>query len=373
MTSQLTLPAWGAGSWVSCTYWPQANRDNPQEDTPDRIFGRCAHVVAAGLLRGQSVKVDDPIEGFAGQFVTDEMLDAAMMYVRDVQQHCGGQPIYVEQTLAAVGRLEAVRIIKPDCFAWVSANRLVVWELKGGRDHVAAFSNWQLLVYVYIILETWQINGLHDQEITVDMRVIQPRNFDRDGHVRSWVVRASDLRAMFNILGNAADEATGPNPVARTGIPQCKRCPGRGKCSTFQRHAYQEASLSGDGAPFDLPGPALGLELRTLQDARAILDARITGLEEEAKAKIAKGEAVKGFTCERGHGNLVWAVPEQTIRSIGSLYGKELTKSKPITPLQAIDAGIPADVVNQYTDRPRGEPKLIRVEKSQARKAFGHN
>jgi hypothetical protein len=371
MTAPLPLPAWGAGSWVNCTYWPQALRDNPEEETPDRVFGKCAHVVAANLQRGVAVHAGEPVAGFPGQFVTDEMLDCALMYLRDVQEHSKGQPIYVEQVLQAQGRLAPVGIVKPDTFCWVDSNTLVLWELKTGRRFISAFSNWQMLVYISTILDQWKVSGLRDQQITVKIRVIQPRNFDREGHCREWTITAAELRPLFNILGNAAEEAMGPNATARTGISQCRKCPGRGKCSTFQRHAYMDASLAGDGAPFAMDGPALGLELRTLQDARDILEARITGLEVEARAMIQRGHEVRGFTTERSSGRQVWSVPDDQVAMLGQMFGTELTRSKPVTPKQAIDAGVPADVVNQYSDRFRSEAKLIRIENSQVRKAFG--
>jgi hypothetical protein len=337
------------------------------------VFGKCAHVVAANLLRGVAVHAGEPVAGFPGQVVTDEMLECALMYLRDVQEHSKGQPIYVEQTLQAQGRLAPVGTVKPDTFCWVSADELVVWELKTGRRFISAFSNWQMIVYAGVILDQWGVNGLRDQQIKVKIRVIQPRNFDREGHCREWTVMACDLRPFLNILGNAVDEATGPSPVARTGISQCRKCSGRGKCSTYQRHAYMDASLSGDGAPFALPGPALGLELRTLQDARDILDARITGLEVEAAAAIERGENVRGFTTERSSGKKVWTVPDSDVATLGALFGAEVMRSKPITPTQAIDAGVPADVVDQYSNRFSSGAKLIRIENSQARKAFGRN
>lgn len=366
----LPVPAWGAASWVACAYWPQVFADNPEEDTPDRIFGRCTHYIASGLIRGDVFQIGQAIPGFAGQFVTDEMMRAAMMYARDVYDNARGQPVYVEHALVAQGRLAPVNVVKPDAFSWVSSSHLVTWELKAGHEFVSAFSNWQLILYLRVILDAWNVDGLRETDLTVEMRVIQPRNFDREGHIRSWTVKASELRAFWNILENRIEEAQGPNPVARTG-PHCARCSGRAKCSTFQRHGYLVVEMAGQGVQFSLDGHALGLELRTLQDARDILDARITGLEQEAQAKLEKGQPVEGFAYERKDGKRNWIVADATVRLVGEMYGKELTRSKPITPQQAIDAGVPADVVGNYSRRSTTEKKLIRVEQSHARKIFG--
>lgn len=373
MSAHLTVPAWGAASWVMCSYWPTALRDNPEETTPDRILGRCAHVVASNILRGTPMVLDQQIPDQPGQVVTQEMIDAATMFAKDVIATCNGQPLYIEQTLQAQGDLAPVGTVKPDVFCWAAPNHLVAYEFKMGREFVPAFSNWQLLLYARVILDAWEIDGLQEQNLTVEFRVVQPRNYDREGHVRSWTANAAQLRAFWNILATRAQEAVGPAPIARTGTSQCHRCPGRAKCSTFQRHAYQEASLAGDGTPFALDANALGLELRALEDARAILDARITGLEEEARARIIRGEAVNGYTTERSPGREGWRIPDTQVGQIGTLYGLDLMRSKPITPKQARDAGLPADVVNQYSDRTPSEPKLIRIENSQARKIFGRS
>lgn len=373
MTPRLAVPAWGAASWVACPYWPTALQNSVDEQTPDRIFGKCAHWVASRMLNSEAVNLGQPIPGYTGQEVTQEMVSAARVFVDDVVATMHGQPLYVEQQLTMTGRLEPVGVVRPDAFGWVTESQLNAYEFKAGRDYVSAFSNWQMILYVRAILDTWQIDGWREQGITVCFRVAQPRNYDREGQIREWKVKASDLRAYWNILENAVEEATSPNPVARTGVTQCRRCPGRVRCSTFQRHAYMEASHVGDGMPFDLDGNALGLELRALQDARAILDARITGLEQEATAKINKGEIVNGYALESGYSRRYWTIPDHAVSTLGALYGVKTTVEKPVTPKQAQDAGLPAEYVNRYSDRARTESKLIRVENSQVRKAFGRN
>lgn len=369
----VTLPAWGAASWVLCPYWATAHANAPREETPDRTFGLCAHALAADMLRGVPVQEGQPIAGFVGQFATFDMIDAATMYADDVREASKGQPVYLETPLQMTGRLAPVNIIKPDCFAWLAADHLVLWEFKAGREFVPAFSNWQMMTYVRGILDAFQIDGLREQVLTVEFRVVQPRNYDREGHVRTWTVTASNLRSFWNVLENAADDATGEDPVARAGASQCKRCVGRAKCGANQRQGFQVATLAGDGSPLDMSGWALGRELQILRDARAILDARVTGLEEEAKAKILKGEAVEGFVAERRQGKLSWSVGNNEVKMIGDLHGVSLVRETPITPTQAITAGIPADVVNAYASRGVTDYKLITSDKSEVRRIFGQN
>lgn len=369
----VTLPAWGAASWVLCPYWATAHANAPREETPDRIFGLCAHSLASDMLRGVPVHEGQTIAGFVGQFATFEMIDAATMYADDVRQHSQGQPVYIETPMQMQGRLAPVGTIKPDCFAWVAPGHLVLWEFKAGREFIPAFSNWQMMTYVRGILDVFQIDGLREQILKVEFRVVQPRNYDREGHVRTWTVTAANLRSFWNILENAADEAMGDDPVARAGASQCKRCVGRAKCGTNQRQGFQVATLAGDGSPLDMNGQALGRELQILRDARAILEARITGLEEEAKAKLIKGENVEGFVAERRQGKLAWSVGTDGIKTIGDLHGVSLVRPSPITPTQAITAGVPADVVNAYASRGVTDYKLITSDKSEARRIFGQN
>lgn len=364
------LPPSGAGDWVHCPYWPTANRDNPQPDTPASIEGNCAHTVVSDMLtKGRIVEVGQPIDAGSPHLVDAEMLEGAQMYVADVLENAKGQGVYVEQKVYATSIHEDHCGGTPDAFAWVNASHLVVWDYKYGHDYVPAFQNWQLMTYVRGILDTFDIDGLQEQRLTVDMRLIQPRNYDREGHVRSWSAKASDLRAFWNILRGSADEATSPNPQARTGT-HCKHCPGRHTCPTLQRAAYAQTKYAGQGQPFALSGEALGKELRRLQDSRELIDARITGLEMEAAAKIKARESVDGFTLERGLGRTYWSIPFEKIVEQGQMWGVKTQQDKAITPRQAIQAGMPEAVVASLSKRAPTEEKLVRNENTVAIKLF---
>ena len=58
--------------------------------------------------------------------------------------------------------------------------------------------------------------------------------------------------------------------------------------------------------------------------------------------------------------------------ALGNLFGKQLGKLEPITPKQARDLGVPAEMVRAMSTRKTSEAKLVEVNTTAARKVFGN-
>ena len=376
------LPPSGAAYWQTCAAWPMMNAMYPQDDSEDTLNGMAAHwcwepVLAEGLalpLLGQIAP--------NGVAVTDEMLDGAELYIgvieRDLRNaHVPREELHIEERVAMPG-IHAQNWGTPDTWFYSPReSRLYQYEYKFGHDFVDAFENWQNVNYASGIIDVLAARlGMPpaelDQRISVRITVVQPRNYDSAGPVRTWDVRGSDLRVYWNLLAGAAERAMEYPPVATPATTkQCKHCPGSHACGALQRQGYQAVHFARRITPAPLSAEAMAAELRALQDNAALLTARIAGLEAEAEARLRRGETVPGFGLEPTKGREAWKAPAAQVAALGDVFGVQVRKDALITPAQARAAGLPEDVVAKMAGSPSRGMKLARVSQSSLEKAFG--
>jgi hypothetical protein len=170
-------------------------------------------------------------------------------------------------------------------------------------------------------------------------------------------------------LRNAAEAALMPEPKS-TPNDECRDCPGKHACTALQRSAYWAADQAYQVTPVELPEASLGLELQMLKHALKRLEARVKGLEETAEMRIMMGQIIPGFAVERNPGRRVWNVPANEVAALGALFQKDLTKQAVVTPTQAKNLGVDEAVINAYSVVPLGNPKLVPVNSTDARKVF---
>lgn len=362
-----------AARWVACAGSVSLAARYPEEDTQAALDGTAAHWAASELLYGRLIDVG--LVAPNGVTLTDEMIEAAELYVDHIDaalsdSHLTRAALHVEERVN-MPSVHPLNWGTPD--AWFYSHgglHLVMFDFKFGHKHVEVFENWQLVDYAEGVLSSLEVDGYDDQCITVDLFIIQPRSHHKDGPIRNWTLRGSDLRPYINQLRNAAEASQMPDAVC-TPNPECEFCPGRHACEALQRSGYKAVELSGMSVPVEMPTPALGLELRILQRARARLDARITGLEEQVLVHIKNGSLVPGYAVEQTVGREAWTKPPAEVIALGQMFGHELAKPGVITPAQARKAGIPAEVIQEFSERPRGGLKLVADDGTQARKVFG--
>jgi len=375
MSAHAFLAPSSASRWVKCAFAPTLEAAYPEtEESPKSLEGSAAHWVVEMLLRGTPVEPD--VRAPNGVAVTGDMIEGAEMVRDDIALHLGDNwqgGLFIEQKVSITRVHPDKNWGTPDYYAWKRGENkqliLHIWDYKYGHDLVEAFENWQLIDYVAGLLDTVTAP---DTEIVVDFGIIQPRGYRRDGPVRHWRVLASELRGQINILAGAAGRATGPDPKPTVTPDGCKNCKGRHACEAFQREAYKSADLAEDLGALELPPHALGLELRALKWAQALLDARVSGLESEAVAIIKRGERVPFWSLEATQGRLAWTKPVKEVEALGLMLGVPLTKPDValITPTQAKAAGVPEGLLAQYSAKPAGAVKLIFDDGTKARLTF---
>lgn len=365
------LSASAAARWAACAGSVNLCSLYPSEDTPKSLEGTAAHWVASEKLAG----IDVPLGAIApnGIEVTEEMLDGADMYAEDVLAvaRLGGE-LHVEKTMGC-------HTIHSDCGgtpdAWHHDSGVItVWDYKFGHGFVEVYENKQLIVYAAGILELLGVktgSGVDDQFFTFRFRIVQPRNHHRDGPIREWAVKASDLRAHFNILRAAAEKAWLRIDAQCTPSAECVHCSARHVCEALQQTGFKGMDYAGGSTPLKLDNAALGTELTLLNHYLARMEARKTGLEEMAAAEIKAGGVVPGWALNSTAGRLGWTKPVDEVIALGQMMGVDVSKPGVITPTQAIKAGLPDTLVAGYASRPPGGLKLGVADEGKARRVFG--
>lgn len=374
MSAHALLAPSSAARWVACAGSVMLAAAYPEtEEKPEAAEGTAAHEVADAILDGCVMLPGESASN--GVVITDEILDAAEMYADAVRaslvaHNATGEFLHVEERVD-VPYVHEHNYGTPDAWFYApSAGVLAIFDFKYGHGFVDVYENWQLLDYACGILDKLGIDGFADQTLRVEMTIVQPRNYHRDGPIRTWSTTAANLRPHFNLLRNAAEAAL-RSDARCTPNPECHHCPGRHACGALQVDAYRSAQISTDSLPVELPLDAQGLELKMLKRAAKLLDARISGLEESIAANTRKGRACSHFTLVSKPGRVTWSKSDAEVIALGQLMQIDVTKPKLITPNQAIKAGMSADVVKHYTHTPTTGVELVEIDNKKLRKVFG--
>ncbi len=371
-----------AGYWApkgACTGFVKMAANYPEEQTLTgrSVEGTVAHNIGERMIEGQGFEdmaaLIDTLDPDTGVLITSEMIEACEVYAREVSQRI---PLAIEAWQIGIEERLQMRGIHEDMFGTcdaflvdVGSQRITVWDFKYGMSPVEAFENWQLLAYVYGVASYM---AAHDTsatpEWTVDMRIVQPRAFHADGPIRSWSSTLGELQPYFEQLKTAASETQGPKATCRTGT-RCKYCPARHACKALQQDAASAAEYAGTPTPQLITGEALSVELTILTDAARAINDRLSGLTEQATQSLKGGDRVPGWEIKRTKGREKWTDTDTALMMAGAL-GVDITKPAFLTPNQARNAGLSADVVASCSERGEGKAELKPINKQKLNRIF---
>ena len=375
---------WGAPN--GCTGWVSMSQMYPEtEETEESKEGTASHEIGSTLILNQAVgqiAVDAP--EFVGEtadngvIFTDEMFEAAKIYADDVGEVMRSTGVFGGINFGNEKHLTMPKIHElnegtTDQFIFDrKTGHLYVWDYKFGYEIVEAFENWQSIDYTNGIFEKLKLNdGIADQHITVHIRIVQPRAFHRDGMIREWTVRGSDLRAHFNTLEMNAAESLGPNAKCRSGA-HCRHCSARTNCEAGITMGMRMYEVVCKPTPLEMSPLAAGVQLSLIKRARKQLEYLESGFEEQIKGKIRKGITFPNWIVEQGMGRERWAKPVAEVIALGKVYGKDLKKpDEVITPTQARKKGMDAEMVKSYTEKPKTGMILVEDNGDKAKRLFG--
>ena len=317
----------------------------PEDDTPHetRDVGTAVHWVNEVSLRGTPVSPGATCPD-NGIIITQEMFNRGRVYV-DLCRSIHGQN-HIEE------RIECKRV-HPECFGTADfwsynpeINHITMVDYKDGYIDVSPVENPQLITYDSGIIDL--VDGL-EINMTVENIIVQPRS----GGIKRWSCKATDLRGFINQYSYAAHQALGDNPEAVAG-EHCKYCSARAVCKSLGTTVQNLVHIA-DNTPAE---PNLAQEYEFLKFAEKLIKARLTGIE-----AVCMKTPPPGYEIGTGRGRKAWSVDTSVIRDTSMLYGLDLMKEPaPITPIQAITAGMPKEVIDGMSNFYAGKPTLKKVD-----------
>lgn len=333
------------------------------EDNEVREDGTACHWLAEQVWVGNSVGEVAP----NGRTITEEMYDAVALYMHARAHRTNSVPV-IEQKVPVSELYPGVCDGTPDRWEYdPDTKTLYVDDLKYGFVPVEAEGNPQLFLYATTVALC--VLKIHDPNLRLVCTIVQPRAPHRDGPVRSWEIRLGETLGLTTQLRQASQRALAEDPQCVTSRA-CLRCAARFGCQAYITSAMESVEVCANSRPLHMSDAQLGYYLMELEWAKERVSRMIEAIETEMEFKAKKGVVFPGYAYQPRRGNRQWLVGPDTIAALETLYGKTLMKSKPITPRQAQLAGIPEVVIDMYSERRSGPPKLTRIEKDAIAKAF---
>jgi hypothetical protein len=346
----------------------------PGVDGPEAQEGTAAHWVLEQLIATDQLPPIGTLAPNAAP-VDKAMHDGALLAVGEIAEAIGPDwrtYVQVELTLPSPP-------IHPECWgtrdvrAWVPhLQTLFLFDYKYGHGYVEVLENPQLIEYLSgDVTQLWPYDTHDDTQIKFAACIIQPRGYFPEGPVRWWRGMLADLRPLFNYASSCEYASMAPDAPTVAGPEQCKDCRARTRCVTNLRTNSHLMDMAGEATLFEPTLHHIGGELAQLVQARKMIDARVSGLEEQALQALASGKRVPGWQIDFVKPRERWAQPVDDVIAMGQLFGKDLAKpAEAVTPAQARSAGIDKVIIEQYSYRPPGEAKLVPLNPNDARKEF---
>lgn len=357
----------GAHRWSKCHGFPALAAGLPpsteESDNEAAEDGTACHWLGAEVWEGRTPAVGSLSPN--GREITDDMYDAVDLYHAQLRTPCSeGMRWWIEQSVSCATIYPGI-IGTPDA-AGYKPGHLKVVDLKYGFSYVEVFDNDQLIVYAVSKAAELQL----PPGTLVELVIVQPRSFHRDGPVRTWTTTLAQLQAHVDRLRAAAVAAMGPAPLCTVG-EWCRECPARYRCVALQAAAYGAMERAYSATPLQLESAALAMELRHLDEAGKRIEARMNALKAQAEQLMRAGAVLPGWSLEATFARETWQPGmEQQVIAFASLLGANITKPrKAITPNQARKL-LPPGTVEAFSHRPSTGVALRRQDPKTVAKRF---
>jgi len=304
-----------------------------------------------------------------GLIVDQDMVDAVKVHTDDVLRAARGRYTPHAEVRVEVKNIHADNWGTLDTYLFAEEERtLYLWDLKYGWSIVDAVGNLQAANYAIGLFSDQHVTP--DQVDKIVIRIVQPRPFGAGGPIRQWTLTLDELRQYGEHLRKQAEEAMGSDPQCRAFAGACKHCPARHACPALNRAAADAMHLSYSAIPEEMDATQLGRHLTELTDAKKMLEARISGIEEQARSLIKSGSVIPGWIIEVGQGRQNWTISNEEVMILGRIYNKPLSRMGVLTPKQAITEGIPPNEVARHSTQSTTGAKLVPVNSKKTREAF---
>lgn len=347
-----------------------------EEETEEQREGTAAHHYIAEMLRGRECPVGSLAPN--GVPITDEMVECGAEMIEDIRSTLAaatpGSVLRVEEFVAAPTYVHKDNGGTPDAYILDRGQKhLHLWDYKHGHRVVDPYRCWQLINYDGCIFESEGITKHDAMFWTVTMTICQPRAYAREGSLREWFAQGSEIVALISNLSAAAHVASSPTAPCHTG-DHCRDCRAQWDCVANQKVGGTALDIIHGQQSTNMDPAALGLEAKILAQALQRGKDRLAALEARALALVRSGNNVPYHSLEWTNPRPKWEEgQEETAAGLCAMFGVEIARpwNTPITPKQAIKAGVDETVIKPYVFTPPASQKLVRVDDKAALRVFG--
>lgn len=306
-----------------------------------------AEKVAIAVVKGHELPVG----------ADDEMVECANLFRDEVNDRLADHTI-IWQAVGCRFRTQQDVVISPTVVTLTDDNRLWVFQYEYGHRFVDHFESRKMVVGAYaaaIYLD-------RVEDIAVKMVTVQPRCYQYDMS-RSWLAPIEEIQKRYMDIAIAAEIAK--DSQERCAASHCGKCPEMLSCSA-NTMAVQNAIEVTFSEYLESDQERIALEYDVLKEAETMLKNRIAALETRVEHENGN---IPGFSMGRTRGSTSWVDPAEAIKVAAEL-GVDITKPATITPKQAIDAGVPAEIVREHSVC-KTKPKIERVTARHMREMLG--
>lgn len=230
--------------WLNCPGSVRASEGCHDEPSVYAQEGTALHAVAALCLTNEQDALEYVDRTIEGVDIDEEHAEAVQVYVDTIRAdkaRAGGKLL--------IERRFHLAFLHPEFFGTSDCGRigsdgvLTVYDAKFGRGvAVEVAGNSQLAYYALGMAESLPKTIKVE---AIELVVIQPRAFHRDGPVRRVRVSHMELLDLCQDLVEAAKLAESPSPSFKAG-DWCRWCRAAGTCATLRNFAIDTAQLDFD-------------------------------------------------------------------------------------------------------------------------------
>jgi hypothetical protein len=233
----------------------------------------------------------------------------------------------------------------------LAGRTLGIFDLKAGFMAVSPESeefgiNPQLGSYAVQFMDT---HKLWDRVDKIRLTIVQPRVYDKP---QTLTISTNTLELFKKVvLGHIAEIEKGD----KTLVPgeHCGFCPAKGRCPELRKAAVEKAKMVFD-CPKE-PREYSDTEIAEILAEVDMIEAHIEGVRQYARRELEKGRKIPGWKLVEKRAAYRWTDWERVSKELIEILGfgyNEITKSKPMTPLQIKkvlkDHKMPQTIIDEY-------------------------
>lgn len=336
----------------------------PSKGSSYAMEGTVAHELAERCLE-KNKNPEDYKGAQIGKFeVTEEMIEAVKVYVDLVREEAGKLEIMIEKRFD-LSWLWPGMFGTNDACTLEPFGLLRIYDYKHGAGiAVDVVDNSQLIYYAIGAAYDRETKSWRDID-AIEMVIVQPRAFHRDGPIRRWRIDLDELKKWAEKLKYAAELTTWEDAPIFAG-DHCGFCPAAGMCPELNRKAQVAAKSDFTKALAD-PRTLTKEEIARVVSATKMITGFLTACHSLALENQMGGIEMPGLKLVRKRSSRNWIDEKDTIAMLdGAGYSdSEYNKSKLMTPNQIEkllkDNGDSKDLVKEHIFKRDGDIDIAPV------------